>query len=90
MKGRTPLILRPDLLITEDGFALSEMDSVPGGIGLTAFLNRLYESGNKSDESGDGQSSDSGFNGSDDPSFLRHPGRFGFRAQLSLYRHTGE
>ncbi len=43
LKGRTPLILRPDLLITEDGFALSEMDSVPGGIGLTAFLNELYE-----------------------------------------------
>jgi hypothetical protein len=42
LKGRTPLILRPDLLITEDGFALSEMDAVPGGIGLTAFLNELY------------------------------------------------
>lgn len=54
LKGRTPLILRPDLLITEDGFTLSEMDSVPGGIGLTAFLNRLYESGNT--ESGDNAS----------------------------------
>jgi len=38
-------VLRPDLLVTEDGFALTELDSVPGGIGLTAFLNRLYESG---------------------------------------------
>lgn len=45
LKGKTPLILRPDLLITDDGFALSEMDSVPGGIGLTAFLNQLYEAG---------------------------------------------
>ena len=43
LKGKTPLILRPDLLITEDGFSLSEMDSVPGGIGLTTFLNELYE-----------------------------------------------
>ena len=43
LKGKTPLILRPDLLITEEGFSLSEMDSVPGGIGLTTFLNELYE-----------------------------------------------
>ena len=41
-RGATPMILRPDLLITESGFALTEIDSVPGGIGLTAFLNRLY------------------------------------------------
>lgn len=50
LKGRTPLILRPDLLITEDGFALSEMDSVPGGIGLTAFLNQLYGAGDSGSE----------------------------------------
>ncbi|HET7536961.1 MAG TPA: hypothetical protein VFJ90_10935 [Candidatus Didemnitutus sp.] len=37
-----PVVLRPDLLLTDDGFALTELDSVPGGIGLTAFLNRLY------------------------------------------------
>ena len=36
------MVLRPDLLLTDDGFALTELDSVPGGIGLTAFLNRLY------------------------------------------------
>jgi len=42
VSGKTPLILRPDLLITDDGFGLTELDSVPGGIGLTAFLNRLY------------------------------------------------
>lgn len=37
-----PMVIRPDLLITDDGFALTEIDSVPGGIGLTAFLNQLY------------------------------------------------
>src|SRR3954470_13642911 len=37
-----PPVLRPDLLVTDEGFALTELDSVPGGIGLTAFLNRLY------------------------------------------------
>ena len=37
-----PMIIRPDLLATDEGFALTEIDSVPGGIGLTAFLNQLY------------------------------------------------
>lgn len=37
-----PRVIRPDLLLTENGFALSEIDSVPGGIGLTAWLNETY------------------------------------------------
>lgn len=41
-RGAFPTVLRPDLLLTDDGFALTELDSVPGGIGLTAFLNQLY------------------------------------------------
>ncbi|MEX0327016.1 MAG: hypothetical protein AB3N33_13095 [Puniceicoccaceae bacterium] len=39
-----PMVIRPDLLATDDGLALTEIDSVPGGIGLTAFLNELYGS----------------------------------------------
>src|SRR5688572_17996384 len=41
-RGAFPTVLRPDLLITDEGFVMTELDSVPGGIGLTAFLNRLY------------------------------------------------
>jgi hypothetical protein len=41
-RGAFPTVLRPDLLLTDEGFALTELDSVPGGIGLTGFLNRLY------------------------------------------------
>jgi hypothetical protein len=41
-RGKFPTVLRPDLLLTEEGFVMTELDSVPGGIGLTAFLNRLY------------------------------------------------
>src|SRR5690606_31527212 len=41
-RGVFPTVLRPDLLLTEDGFVMTELDSVPGGIGLTAFLNQLY------------------------------------------------
>jgi hypothetical protein len=41
-RGAFPAVLRPDLLLTDEGWALTELDSVPGGVGLTAFLNRLY------------------------------------------------
>lgn len=41
-RGAFPTVLRPDLLLTDEGFVLTELDSVPGGIGLTAFLNRMY------------------------------------------------
>jgi hypothetical protein len=41
-KNDLPRVIRPDLLLTEHGFAISELDSVPGGIGLTAWLNRTY------------------------------------------------
>jgi len=39
-----PLVIRPDLVLTEEGFVISELDSVPGGIGLTAWLNQTYAS----------------------------------------------
>jgi hypothetical protein len=41
-KNELPRVLRPDCLLTETGFAISELDSVPGGIGLTAWLNQTY------------------------------------------------
>jgi len=44
-RGALPTVLRPDLLLTEEGFVMTELDSVPGGIGLTGFLNRLYTNG---------------------------------------------
>jgi hypothetical protein len=37
-----PRVIRPDLILTENGFALTELDSVPGGIGVTAWLSRTY------------------------------------------------
>ena len=41
-KNDTPLVLRPDVLLTDAGLTISELDSVPGGIGLTAWLNQTY------------------------------------------------
>ena len=42
LRGQLPAVIRPDLLITQNGFALTELDSVPGGIGLTGFLGETY------------------------------------------------
>ncbi len=39
-----PRVIRPDLVLTEEGFAIAELDSVPGGIGLTAWLGEVYAS----------------------------------------------
>jgi hypothetical protein len=41
-KNEVPRVIRPDLLITEHGLSVTELDSVPGGIGLTAWLNQVY------------------------------------------------
>jgi hypothetical protein len=41
-KNEVPRVIRPDLLITENGLSVTELDSVPGGIGLTAWLNQTY------------------------------------------------
>ncbi|MGH8022831.1 MAG: hypothetical protein ACRED1_04580, partial [Limisphaerales bacterium] len=41
-KNDVPRVIRPDILLVEDGFRISELDSVPGGIGLTGWLNQVY------------------------------------------------
>jgi hypothetical protein len=37
-----PRIIRPDLVLADEGYTIAELDSVPGGIGLTAWLDRTY------------------------------------------------
>ncbi len=37
-----PRVIRPDLILTEKNYVIAEVDSVPGGIGLTAWLNQTY------------------------------------------------
>jgi hypothetical protein len=44
LKNDVPAVIRPDILLTEDGISITELDSVPGGIGLTGWLNRAYSS----------------------------------------------
>lgn len=42
LKNEIPRVIRPDCLLTDTGLAITELDSVPGGIGLTAWLNETY------------------------------------------------
>lgn len=37
-----PAVIRPDIIPTQDGMAITELDSVPGGIGLTACMSQAY------------------------------------------------
>lgn len=42
LRELAPRVIRPDLLLTEDGLALTELDGVPGGIGTTGWLSEVY------------------------------------------------
>jgi hypothetical protein len=63
LKNDVPRVIRPDLLLTEQGISITELDSVPGGIGLTAWLGKTYsiisEGGvpRRPNQDGDSQSS---------------------------------
>ena len=39
-----PGVIRPDLLLTADGVKAAELDSIPGGIGLTGSMQQHYSS----------------------------------------------
>jgi hypothetical protein len=42
IRDDVPRVIRPDLILTDQGYIIAEIDSVPGGIGLTAWLNQTY------------------------------------------------
>ncbi len=44
MKGLLPGVIRPDIILTENGMVATELDSVPGGLGITGSLYRVYNS----------------------------------------------
>ena len=41
-KQDIPGVIRPDLLMTDDGFIASELDSVPGGMGFVGAMTEAY------------------------------------------------
>ncbi len=42
-KHALPGVIRPDILVTDDGLTITELDSVPGGIGHLDCLSAAYE-----------------------------------------------
>lgn len=42
LQGVLPRVIRPDLILTDEGFSLTELDSVPGGMGITTWLSQQY------------------------------------------------
>ena len=42
IRDELPRVIRPDLILTDKGYIIAEIDSVPGGIGLTDWLNQTY------------------------------------------------
>ena len=41
-KQELPGIIRPDLILTDDGFTATELDSVPGGMGFLGAMTQAY------------------------------------------------
>jgi len=41
-KAQVPRVIRPDVILTNNQFCITELDSVPGGIGLTGWLGKTY------------------------------------------------
>jgi hypothetical protein len=41
-KQDVPGVIRPDLIITPDGFAATELDSIPGGMGFVGAMTEAY------------------------------------------------
>jgi len=41
-RDQLPAVIRPDIIPTQDGMVITELDSVPGGIGLTGALSEIY------------------------------------------------
>jgi len=76
-RDQLPAVIRPDIIPTQDGMVITELDSVPGGIGITACLSALYADR----EAGDGLSLVGGSEG-----MVR-----GFAAMLrnQISQHTG-
>ncbi len=41
-KQDVPSVIRPDLLLTDDGFVATELDSIPGGLGFVGAMAEAY------------------------------------------------
>ena len=51
-RDQLPAVIRPDIIPTQDGMVITELDSVPGGIGLTGALTEIYSQWSPGDRGG--------------------------------------
>src|SRR5215475_5308740 len=72
-KNELPRVIRPDLLISENGLSVTELDSVPGGIGLTAWLNQTYSNLPTANGSSSSQNANSGASANGNVSVIGGP-----------------
>src|SRR5438093_13497519 len=42
IKSHIPRVIRPDVILNDEHFFITELDSIPGGIGLTGWLGKTY------------------------------------------------
>ena len=42
IKSHVPRVIRPDVILNDEHFFITELDSIPGGIGLTGWLGKTY------------------------------------------------
>src|SRR3989337_305505 len=61
MKGLLPGVIRPDIRLTPDGMVATELDSVPGGMGITGSLSMAYSSLLGEEAAGGGEGMARGF-----------------------------
>ena len=61
MKGLLPGVIRPDILLTPDGMVATELDSVPGGMGITGSLGMAYSAILDNEVAGGGEGMTRGF-----------------------------
>ena len=61
MKGLLPGVIRPDILLTPGGMVATELDSVPGGMGITGSLGMAYSAILDNEVAGGGEGITRGF-----------------------------
>jgi len=66
-----PGVIRPDLLLSENGFTIVELDSAPGGIGLTAWFQEVYSRVEGRERDGHDRPEEAGRSAQGEPSACR-------------------
>jgi hypothetical protein len=72
-RDHLPAVIRPDIIPTDNGMVITELDSVPGGIGLTGAMARAYSRADSEWPMADGKSLEISSSLSHQPSAISSP-----------------